>query len=130
MMQTIFHFLLLIVFLIIYVLAFIIVKPFLFNHRRLISTLSLKLSYLIYLAILLVCVYLFMFYGPSDIENQLSEVFFFTLLTCLFIPNMGILFRRNFKKYRRFYNYLFSAINLIISFFLIYKLDEYNWFIF
>lgn len=129
-MQTIFHFLLMVVFLIIYVLAFIIVKPFLFNHKRLISTLSLKISYLIYLAALLVCVYLFMFYGPSDIEHHLSEAFFFTLLICLFIPNIGILFRRNFNKFREHYNYVFSAINLIITFFIIYKLEQFNWFLF
>jgi hypothetical protein len=129
-MQVIFHFLLMIVFLFIYVLACIIVKPFLFNYKRFVSTLSLKISYLIYLAALLVCVYLFMFYGPNDIENKLSEVFFFTLLICLFIPNLGILFRRNFKKYREHYNYIFSAINLIITFFIIYKLNQFNWFIF
>lgn len=92
-MQAIFHFLLMVAFLIIYVLAFIVVKPFLLNYKRLISTLSLKVSYLIYLAALLVSVYLFMFYGPSDIENQLSEVFFFSLLLSLFIPNLGILSR-------------------------------------
>lgn len=129
-MQAIFHFLLMIVFLIIYVLAFIIVKPFLLNHKRLISTLSLKLSYLLYLAVLLVCVYLFMFYGPNDIEYHLSEVFFFTLLISLFIPNLGILFRRHFKKYRKPYNYIFSIINLIITIFILYKLNRLNWFIF
>jgi len=129
-MQAIFHFLLMVAFLIIYVLAFIVVKPFLLNYKRLISTLSLKVSYLIYLAALLVSVYLFMFYGPSDIENQLSEVFFFSLLLSLFIPNLGILFRRNFKKHRKEYNYFFSVINLLITVFIIYKLDQYHWFIF
>ncbi|MFC2104241.1 hypothetical protein ACFLS4_02680 [Bacteroidota bacterium] len=119
-----------IVFLIIYVLAFIIVKPFLFNHKRFVSTLSLKISYLVYLAVLLIGVYLFMFYGPSDIENQLSELFFFTLLVCLFIPNLAILLRRNFRKNREAYNYIFSIINLIITIFIIYKLDQLRWFIF
>jgi hypothetical protein len=129
-MEAVFHFILMIVFLIIYVLAFIIVKPFLLNYKRLISTISLKISYLIYLAALLICVYLFMFYGPSDIENKLSEIFFFILLICLFIPNLGILFRRNIKRHRVVYNYLFSVINLSITIFIIYKLDQFNWFIF
>lgn len=129
-MQAVFHFLLMVVFLIIYVLAFIIVKPFLLNYKRLVSTLSLKITYLIYLAALLVCVYLFMFYGPNDIENQLSEVFFFSLLISLFIPNLGILFRRKFKKNRKEYNYIFSVINLIITAFIIYKLNQFHWFIF
>jgi len=129
-MEAVFHFILMIVFLIIYVLAFIIVKPFLLNYKRLISTISLKISYLVYLAALLICVYLFMFYGPNDIENKLSEIFFFILLICLFIPNLGILFRRNIKRHRVVYNYLFSAINLSITIFIIYKLDQFNWFIF
>ena len=129
-METVFHFILMIVFLIIYVLAFIIVKPFLLNYKRLISTISLKISFLIYLAALLICVYLFMFYGPNDIENKLSEIFFFVLLVCLFIPNLGILFRRNIKKHRVMYNYLFSVINLAITVFIIYKFDKLNWFIF
>jgi hypothetical protein len=129
-METVFHFILMIVFLIIYVLAFIIVKPFLLNYKRLISTISLKITYLIYLAALLICVYLFMFYGPNDIENKLSEIFFFVLLVCLFIPNLGILFRRHIKRRRVLYNYLFSVINLSITIFIIYKLDQFNWFIF
>ncbi len=129
-METIFHFLLMVVFLIMYVLAFIVVKPLLLNRKHLISTLSLKVSYLVYLGTLLISAYLFMFYGSNDIEHQLSEVFFFTVLICLFLPNLGILLRRNFRRYRRNYNYLFSIINLTITFFIFYKLDQYNWFIF
>jgi|SRR6056297_2188927 len=124
-----FHFLMMIVFLTIYLLAFIVVKPFLINYKRKISTLSLKISFLIYLAVLLVCVYLFMFFGPSDIEYQLSNLAFLMLLLCIFIPNMGILFRRKFQKIRIFYNYLFSGVNLGISYFLIYKLIQQNWFL-
>lgn len=129
-MQNIFHFLLMIVFLIMYVMAFIIVKPLLLNRKLLISTLLLKISYLIYLGILLISVYLFMFYGPNDIEHDLSEIFFFTLLICLFIPNIGILIRRNFREKRKVYNYIFSVVNIIITIFIIYGLDQFNWFIF
>ncbi len=124
-----FHFLMMIVFLTIYLLAFIVVKPFLINYKRKISTITLKLSYLVYLAVLLVCVYLFMFFGPSDIEYQLSNLFFTIMLICLFIPNLGILFRRKFRKFRVQYNYFFSLINLCISYFLIYKLIQHHWFL-
>lgn len=124
-----FHFLMMIVFLTIYLLAFIVIKPFLLNYKRKISTLSLKLSYLIYLLVLLVCVYLFMFFGPSDIEYQLSNLFFIIMLICIFIPNLGILFRRKFQKIRVFYNYLFSVVNLCISYFLIHKLVQHHWFL-
>ncbi|MEE4198729.1 MAG: hypothetical protein V2I54_13910 [Bacteroidales bacterium] len=124
-----FHFLMMIVFLTIYLLAFVVIKPFLINYKRKISTLSLKISYLIYLAMLLVCVYLFMFFGPSDIEYQLSNMAFVIFLLLLFIPNLGILLRRKFQKIRIFYNYFFSGINLGISYFLIHKLIQNQWFL-
>jgi hypothetical protein len=120
---------LVIVFLIIYILAFVVVKPFLLNHKRLISTLSLKITYLIYLGTLLVCMYLFMFYGPSDIEYQVSELAFFGSLICFFIPNLGILFRRHFIKYRNQYNYFFSVFNLVVTIFIVHKLNQQHWFI-
>lgn len=128
--QSIFHFLLMLVFITIFVLSIIIVKPFLINYKRKVSTISLKLTYLIYLAALLISVYLFMFYGPTDIETQVSEIFFFSLLLCLFIPNIAILFRRKFKRNRSQYNYIFSFVNLAITAFIIYMLDRFDWFIF
>ena len=128
--QSIFHFLLMVVFVVIFVLSIIIVKPFLINYKRKVSTISLKVTYLMYLAALLIGVYLFMFYGPSDIENQVSEAFFFSLLICLFIPNIAILFRRKFKKNRSQYNYLFSFVNLAITSFIFYMLDKFDWFLF
>lgn len=127
--QNIVHFLLMIVFLIIYLLAFIIVKPFLINHKRKISTLLLKISYLIYLLILLVFVYLFMFFGPADIEYQISNLLFIILLLGLFLPNFGILLRRNVEKYRTEYNYTFTLINLAIFSFILIKLIQHNWFL-
>jgi CDP-diglyceride synthetase len=123
-----FHFLMMIVFLTIYLLAFIVIKPFMINYKRKISTLSLKITYLIYLAVLLFCAYIFIFLGPSDIEYQLSNLFFIIMLICIFIPSLGILFRRRFQRIRVFYNYFFSVINLCISYFLIHKLMEQNWF--
>jgi len=127
--QNIVHFLLMIVFLIIYLLAFIIIKPFLINHKRKISTLLLKISYLIYLLVLLVFVYLFMFFGPADIEYQISNLLFVILLLGLFLPNLGILLRRNFEKYRTEYNYTFSLINVVILTFILIKLIQHNWFL-
>lgn len=127
--QNIVHFLLMIVFLIIYLLAFIIVKPFLINHKRKISTLLLKISYLIYLLIVLVFVYLFMFFGPADIEYQISNLLFILLLVGIFLPNFGILLRRNFEHHRTEYNYIFSLINIAIAVFIIYKLIQHGWFL-
>jgi len=127
--QNIVHFLLMVVFLIIYLLAFVIVKPFLINHKRKISTLFLKITYLLYLLALLVFVYLFMFFGPADLEYQISNLLFVFLLICLFLPNFGILLRRNFEKYRTEYNIAFSLINCIIVVFIILKLIQHDWFL-
>jgi lysylphosphatidylglycerol synthetase-like protein (DUF2156 family) len=121
---------LLLIFLFIYVLAFVIVKPFLLNYKRLISTLSLKITYLIYVFCLLVCTYLFIFFGSKDIEHKLNELIFFSLLICFFIPNLGILFRRKFEVYRDVYNYVFSAINILVTILIIFKLKQLHWFIF
>jgi hypothetical protein len=70
-----------------------------------------------------------MFFGPSDIEYQLSNMAFVIFLLLLFIPNLGILLRRKFQKIRIFYNYFFSGINLGISYFLIHKLIQNQWFL-
>jgi lysylphosphatidylglycerol synthetase-like protein (DUF2156 family) len=121
---------LLLIFLFIYVLAFVIVKPFILNYKRLISTLSLKITYLIYVFCLLVCTYLFIFFGSKDIGHKLNELVFFSLLICFFIPNLGILFRRKFEVYRDVYNYVFSAINILVTILIIFKLNQLHWFIF
>lgn len=124
------HFLLIVFFAIIYIIAFIIIKPFLLNRKRLFSTLYLKLTYFLYLALLFICIYLFMFFGPKEFEYQTSDLKFLLLLVTLFIPNISILIRRKFQKHRTTFNILSGSINIVIFAYLLFKLINNNWFIF
>src|SRR4030065_1994969 len=78
---------------IIFSLAYAYLRPHQLHKRRLVSTLLLKISYLFYLLILLIIVYL-----ASLLKGGLGEVFygveFFAFLIVLFAPNIGILARK------------------------------------
>lgn len=127
--KELFHLILLIIFLLTYILAYSFVKPFLINRKRKYSTLALKLTYMLFLAFLLVFVYLFLLFGANQITYQISDMEFFGILILLFLPNIGILIRRKIKGIRVFYNYLFSLINLGGTYFIILKLVLNNWFL-
>jgi uncharacterized membrane protein YhaH (DUF805 family) len=99
---------------IIFALAYAYLKPHQLHKRRLVSTLLLKISYLLYLLVLLIIVYL-----SALVKGGLEEVFFgvefFAFLLVLFVPNIGILARKlgHFSKKREGYNYFFTIVNLI-----------------
>jgi hypothetical protein len=100
--------------LMIFALAYGYLKPHQLHRRRKISTLLLKISYLLYLIILLIVIYLSVL-----VKGGLQEVFyeleFFVFLFVLFVPTMGIFARRleRFSKKREGYNYIFTGINVI-----------------
>ena len=100
--------------LMIFALAYGYLKPHQLHRRRKISTLLLKISYLLYLIILLVVIYLSVL-----VKGGLQEVFyeleFFVFLFVLFVPTMGIFARRleRFNKKRESYNYIFTGINVL-----------------
>ena len=97
---------------IVFALAFAYLKPYRLHKSRKISTLLLKSSYLLYILILMIIVYI----ATIDKEG-LEEVFmgieFFAFLIVLFVPTVAILARKlgKFSKKREGYNYLFSVIN-------------------
>ena len=123
------HIVLFIVFLLTYIMAYNYVKPFLINRKRKYSTLSLKLTYLIYLAFLLIFMFLFLLFGANQVEYRITDSVFFSVLLLLFLPNIGILIRRKVKNIRVIYNYIFTVINLSATYYLIIKLIENRWFI-
>ena len=100
--------------LMIFALAYGYLKPHQLHRRRKISTLLLKVSYLLYLLILLIVIYLSVL-----VKGGLQEVFyeleFFVFLFVLFVPTMGIFARRleRFNKKREGYNYIFTGINVL-----------------
>ncbi len=99
---------------IVFSLAYAYLKPHQLHKRRLVSTLLLKISYLFYLLILLIVVYL-----SALVKGGLEEVFFgiefFAFLVVLFVPTIGILARKlgHFAKKREGYNYFFTVVNIL-----------------
>jgi hypothetical protein len=108
---------------IVFSLAYAYLKPHQLHKRRLISTLLLKASYLLYLFILLIIVYL-----SALVDGGLEKVFvgveFFAFLIVLFVPTIGIFARKlgQFSKKREGYNYFFTIVNFlsIVSILLMY----------
>lgn len=99
---------------IIFSIAYAYLKPHQLHKRRLLSTLLLKGSYLFYLFILLIIVYLSAL-TKGGLEKVFSGMEFFAFLVVLFVPTIGIFARKlgQFSKKREQYNYFFTVINLI-----------------
>lgn len=99
---------------IVFSLAYAYLKPHQLHKRRLASTLLLKISYLFYLLVLLIVVYL-----AALVKDGLEDVFFgvefFAFLVVLFVPTIGILARKlaHFSKKREGYNYFFTIVNIL-----------------
>jgi len=131
--QFLLHFIFIATFLFVYIIAIIILKPFRLHRKRKVSTLSLKLSYLIYLAFFLAFVYLVLFFADNEVnteenmENGISTVYYIIVLVSFFIPNIGIMIRRRFNKNRGTYNYLVSAMNFLIILALVFLMNHVQW---
>lgn len=99
---------------IVFSLAYAYLKPHQLHRQRLLSTLLLKSSYLLYLLVLLVIIYL-----SALVKGGLEKVFFgvefFALLVILFVPTIGVFARKmgQFSKKRDGYNYFFTIVNFI-----------------
>jgi hypothetical protein len=99
---------------IVFALAYAYLKPHQLHKRRLTSTLFLKISYLFYLMVLLIVVYL-----SALVRGGLEQVFygieFFAFLVVLFVPTIGIFARKlgQFSKKRDGYNYFFTVVNIL-----------------
>jgi hypothetical protein len=99
---------------IVFALAYAYLKPHQLHKRRLYSTLLLKISYLVYLLVLLIIIYL-----SALVKGGLEDVFFgiefFAFLIILFVPTIGIFARKlgQFSKNREGYNYFFTVVNVL-----------------
>ncbi len=113
--KDILSFILGIVFIIlVFALAYAYLKPHQLHKRRMVSTLLLKVSYLLYLLVLLIVIYF-----STLVKDGLEEVFFgiefFAFLVVLFVPTIGIFARKlgQFSKKREGYNYFFTIVNML-----------------
>ena len=99
---------------IVFSLAYAYLKPHRIHKKYPISTLLLKVSYLMYLLVLLLIIYL-----SSLVKDGLSEVFldieFFAFLLVLFVPTIGIFARKlgHFRKKRESFYYFFTVVNVL-----------------
>jgi hypothetical protein len=132
-MNFLLHFIFIAAFLLVYVIAIIILKPFRMHRKRPVSTITLKTSYLIYLAAFILLAYLVLFFSmtsePTEeaTDEKIFNVFTIFSVFAFFIPNVGIMTRRNIKAWRVTYNYVFTAINLVIACGLIYYITDLPW---
>ena len=102
----------------IFMLAAVFLHPFRVNKKRKNSTYLLKFSYLFFLLVILSFFY-YLSFLELEIKEKITEVNYVLIILSLFVPNTGILLRRNFKEYRIVYNCVFSGINLIVVVFLL-----------
>ena len=132
-MTFLLHFIFIAAFLLIYIIAIIILKPFRIHRKRPVSTIFIKASYLSYLACFLLMAYLILFFLPSaepseemDEERILNSLTVFSILA-FFIPNIGIMIRRQILSWRVTYNYLVSGFNIAIALGLIWFILDLPW---
>lgn len=99
---------------IVFSLAYAYLKPHQLHKRRLVSTLLLKGSYLLYLLVLLIVIY-FSAIVNGGLEKVFAGVEFFAFLIVLFVPTIGIFARKlgQFSKKREGYNYFFTIVNIL-----------------
>lgn len=127
------HFIFIAAFLLIYIIAIIILKPFRLHRKRPVSTIFLKASYLIYLACFMLLAYLILFFSvtsePAEEASEERVLNMFTIFSVLafFIPNIGIMIRRSVRSWRVSYNYLFSFLNLLIALGLLFFVNDIPW---
>lgn len=130
--QGIFQFFFLVGYIVLFVVSIIILKPFRVHKRRRISTISLKISFLLYLANFLIFTYMLLF-GNKIITEDLQpydsifNIYFLVFLTATIVPNAGIMIRRRIKKNRLEYNVLFTIINLLYAMYLLFLIISGQW---
>ncbi len=132
-MNFLLHFIFIAAFLLIYIIAIIILKPFRIHRKRPVSTILIKSSYLVYLACFLLMAYMILFFsanaeptGDVDEEKILNALTVFSIFA-FFIPNIGIMIRRRINTWRVTYNYILTALNLLIALGMIWFIMDLPW---
>ena len=130
--QSTFQLFFLVGYIILYVVSIIILRPFRLHRKRKKSTISLKASYLLYLAAFLFFTYLLLFGNKEQVEDivayeTLFNIHFLLFLTATLIPNIGIMVRKKVKKNRIEYNVMFTLINCLYFLYLFFLCISKKW---
>lgn len=128
----IFQFFFLTGYVILFIVSIIILRPFRIHKQRRISTYSIKISYLIFLALFLIFTYLLLFGNKiHDKENKpydsFFNIYFLIFLSATIVPNIGIMIRRRIKKKRVKYNVFLTALNVLYSLYLLFLIVTGQW---
>ncbi len=128
----IFQFFFLVGYIILFTVSIIILRPFRVHKRRRNSTVSLKISYLLFLALFLVFTYLLLFgnkiIGEEDQPyDSIFNIYFLIFLTSTIVPNVGIMVRRRIKKNRVEYNAMFTIVNMLYALYLLFLVMTGQW---
>jgi cytochrome c biogenesis factor len=115
-----------------YVISIAILRPFRPHRFRKKSTVAIKISYLIYLAIFLSFTYLVLFGNNTETKGlEPGEHFFndhFVLfLSATIVPNIGITIRRKVQKNRTQFNILFTLLNTLFIMYLSFLMVSKQW---
>ena len=126
------HFIFIAAFTVLFVVSIRILRPFRKHNKRPVSTILLKVSYLLYLVIFLLFVYLVLFFSrirpdPEEPDSTISTYYYIIIITAFLLPNLGIMIRRRVKKLRTYYNAVFTAVNLIVVIILIILMFKVPW---
>jgi hypothetical protein len=128
----IFQFFFLVGYIILFIVSIIILRPFRVHKRRRGSTIAIKLSYLLFLALFLVFTYMLLFGEKVIDENDqpydtVFNIYFLIFLSATIVPNIGIMLRRRIKKNRAEYNILFTLINTLYALYLLFLIVSGQW---
>lgn len=132
-MNFLLHLVFIATFIFLYIVSIIILKPFRLHQKRPVSTIAIKVSYLVYLLAFLLLAYLVLFYSGARKEDEepLGQspflIYYIAVILAFFIPNLGIMLRRKFKKFRNEYNYIFTFINLLTTLILGFIIYSIPW---
>jgi hypothetical protein len=128
----IFQFFFLTGYIILFIVSIIILRPFRVHKRRRFSTISIKVSYLIFLLLFLIFTYLLLF-GTKRYEKaakpyeSIFNFYFVFLLSATIVPNLGIMIRKRIKKKRIEYNLIFTGVNILYSFYMLFLIMTGKW---
>ena len=128
----IFQFFFLVGYIILFIVSIIILRPFRIHKKRRISTMSLKISYLFFLALFLLFTYLLLFGEKPSVDDDqpydsIFNIYFLIFLTATIVPNVGIMIRRRIKKNRVEYNVLFTIVNMLYGMYLLFLVVSGQW---
>lgn len=127
------HFIFIATFLFLFIVSIIILRPFRIHRKRPVTTIALKVSYLVYLVVFLVLAYLVLFYSEvpkaseSPTNDSLFNIYYAIVIFSFITPNLAIMLRRKVDKFRIAYNLVFTSINLFVILALVFILYSYPW---